>query len=190
MRPYGFMPSGRFSVFMGQLRVILARSPAPVPFPAGFVSVTCQPTTETEVYMAIINLRDYYPFYTSDCFMEVSEEVAEMFKEFDRKEAAYRLRTYRHKAYYSLDRDDGLEHEAVFVSLSPHELYERKISIQELHAAISSLPDKQSKRIYAHFILGMTKRDIARAEGVDEKVVRVAIERGLKNLEKYLKKFF
>ena len=73
MRPYGFMPSGRFSVFMGQLRVILARSPAPVPFPAGFVSVTCQPTTETEVYMDIINLRDYYPFYTSDCFMEVSE---------------------------------------------------------------------------------------------------------------------
>ena len=52
--------------------------------------------------MAIINLRDYYPFYTSDCFMEVSDEVAEMFKEFDRKEAAYRLRTYRHKAYYSL----------------------------------------------------------------------------------------
>lgn len=52
--------------------------------------------------MAIINLRDYYPFYTSDYFMEVSDEVAEMFKEFDRKEAAYRLRTYRHKAYYSL----------------------------------------------------------------------------------------
>ena len=67
--------------------------------------------------MAIINLRDYYPFYTSDCFMEVSEEVAEMFKEFDRKEAAYRLRTYRHKAYYSLDRDDGLEHEAVFLQV-------------------------------------------------------------------------
>ena len=75
--------------------------------------------------MAIINLRDYYPFYTSDCFMEVSEEVAEMFKEFDRREAAYRLRTYRHKAYYSLDRNDGLEHEAVFVALSPHELYTR-----------------------------------------------------------------
>ena len=41
--------------------------------------------------MAIINLRDYYPFYTSDCFMEVSDEVAEMFKEFDRKEAAYEM---------------------------------------------------------------------------------------------------
>ena len=140
--------------------------------------------------MAIINLRDYYPFYTSDCFMEVSEEVAEMFKEFDRKEAAYRLRTYRHKAYYSLDRDDGLEHEAVFVALSPHELYERKVTMQELHAAIASLPNKQAKRIYAHFILGMTKQDIARAEGVHEKVVRVAIERGLRRLEKIYDKFF
>lgn len=140
-------------------------------------------------YMAIINLRDYYPFYTSDCFMEVSEEIADIFKEFDRKEAAYRLRTYRHKAYYSLDRDDGLEHEAVFVALSPHELYERKVTMQELHAAIASLPDKQAKRIYAHFILGMTKRDIALAEGVHEKVVRVAIERGLRNLEKILKNF-
>ena len=42
--------------------------------------------------MAIINLRDYYPFYTSDCFMVVSEEVAEMFKEFDRKEAEMCIR--------------------------------------------------------------------------------------------------
>jgi RNA polymerase sigma-70 factor (ECF subfamily) len=29
--------------------------------------------------MAIINLRDYYPFYTSDCFMEVSEEMHDEF---------------------------------------------------------------------------------------------------------------
>ena len=61
--------------------------------------------------------------------------------------------------------------------------------IQELYTAISRLPDKQAKRIYAHFILGLTKQDIARAEGVDEKVVRLAIERGLRNLEKILKKF-
>ena len=135
--------------------------------------------------MAIINLRDYYPFYTSDCFMEVSEEVAEMFKEFDRKEAAYRLRTYRHKAYYSLDRDDGLEHEAVFVALSPHELYERKVTMQELHAAIASLPNKQAKRIYARYYLGMTVNEIAEVEGVDQSRIRDSIRRGLKQLAKY-----
>ena len=120
--------------------------------------------------MKVINLRDIYPHYTQDCFVEVTDEVADLFSEFD------------------LDRNDGIEHEALFVALSPHELYERKVTMQELHAAISRLPDKQAKRIYAHFILGMTKKDIARAEGVHEKVVRVAIERGLRSLEKILKK--
>ena len=43
--------------------------------------------------MTTINLRDYYPFYTSDYFIDVPDEEAELFKEFDRKEAAYRLRT-------------------------------------------------------------------------------------------------
>ena len=54
--------------------------------------------------------------------------------------------------------------------------------MQELHAAISSLPDKQAKRIYAHFILGMTKQDIARAEGVHEKVVRVGRQKRDKSI--------
>lgn len=51
--------------------------------------------------MKVINLRDIYPHYTQDCFVEVTDEVADLFSEFDHKEAAYRLRTYRHKAYYS-----------------------------------------------------------------------------------------
>lgn len=48
--------------------------------------------------MTIINLRDSYPFYTMDYFIEVPDEVAAAIHEFDRREAAYRLRTYRHKA--------------------------------------------------------------------------------------------
>lgn len=137
--------------------------------------------------MKKINLRAYYPFYTHDCFMDVSDEVAELFKEFERREAAYRLRTYRHKAYYSLDREDGIEHETLFVALSPWEIYKRKITTQELEAALASLPEKQANRIYAHFILGISKSEIARSEGVDERAVRGAIERGLKNMEQFLK---
>lgn len=189
MRLYSIALYRRFCVLTEKPRASMARSTAPVPISTTSISVTHLPTTEMEETMTTINLRDYYPFYTSDYFIDVPDEVAELFKEFDRKEAAYHLRTYRHKAYYSLDRNDGIEHEALFVSLSPYELYERKISMQELYAAISSLPDKQAKRIYAHFILGISKVDIARAEGVNEKVVRIAIERGLRNMEKYLKNF-
>lgn len=186
MHPNGFTPSGRFCILMGKHRVNLVRSPASVPFPSslrfGHMSTT---STEMEVHMTIINLRNFYPFYITDFFIAVSDEVVEAMAGFDRKEAAYRLRTYRHKAYYSIDREDGIEHSALFVALSLGEIYERKVTMQELHAAIASLFDKQAKRIYAHFVLGMNKTDIASSEGVNEKVVRLTIERGFRNMEKY-----
>lgn len=69
--------------------------------------------------MKKINLRAYYPFYTHDCFVNVPDEVAEFLNESEHREAAYRLRTYRYRAYYSLDREDGIEHEALFIALSP-----------------------------------------------------------------------
>ena len=137
--------------------------------------------------MTTINLRDYYPFYTQDHLIDVPDEVAALFSEFEHREAAYRLRTYRHKAYFSLDCNYGIEHEAVFVALSPWEHYERKITAQELRAALATLPEKQAGRVYAHFFLGKSKAEIARAEGVNEKVVRASITRGLCNMEKVLK---
>lgn len=140
--------------------------------------------------MKRINLRDYYPFFKSDFFIEVEDEIALSLKRFKLSESADKLRTYRHKAYYSLDRNDGIEHEIVFISLSLQEIYERKITNQELYAAINSLPEKQAKRIYAHFFLGMSKTDIAKAEGIHESTVRESINGGLKNIEKFLKRFF
>lgn len=139
--------------------------------------------------MSKINLRDYYPdFYTTDCIIEVPDEVAALMDSYEHAEAAYYLRRYRHKAYYSLDRGDGIEHDILFVSLSPSEIYERKVTFEQLHAAIAALSDKQAKRIYAHYFLGMSKSAIARTEGVSKSVIGEAIKRGLKNMEKFLKK--
>ena len=70
--------------------------------------------------MAKINLRKHYPdFYTADCVIEVPDEVAALMDSYEHAEAAYYLRRYRHKAYYSLDRGDGIERDILFVSLSP-----------------------------------------------------------------------
>ena len=139
--------------------------------------------------MTKINLRDYYPdFYTADCIIEVPDEVAETLDSYKHTEAAYYLRRYRHKAYYSLDRGDGIEKDILFVSLSPGEIYERKVTTEQLHAAIASLPDKQAKRIYAHYILGISQSDIARAEGVDLRNVRKSIDKGLRNMENFFEK--
>ena len=139
--------------------------------------------------MKKINLRDVYPFYENDCFVMVDDEIAEIFEESKRKELNYQRKVYWNKAYYSLDRDDGIEHEAIFVSMSPYEIYERKMTKQELYAAIAKLPDIQAKRIYAYYFLDMNKSEIARAEGVSVKAVCKSINQGLQTLEKELKKF-
>ncbi len=138
--------------------------------------------------MKKVNLRDYYPFYQSDFFIEVADEIAELLKQFERKEHANFERRRVHRAYYSLDAGDGIERDVILLVLSPQEIYERKLSYQELYAAISSLPEKQAKRIYAHFFFNMSKAQIARIEGVDSSSVKESIERGLKRMEKFLKK--
>jgi RNA polymerase sigma-70 factor (ECF subfamily) len=136
-----------------------------------------------------INLRDFYPFYSSDYFIDVSEEIVHLFNMLARKEHAEHERRRRHKAFYSLDLSSGIESNIVFVVLSPEEIYERKLDVQLLYSAISSLSEKQAKRIYAHFFLRMSKAVIARAEGVNEKSVWESIERGLKNISKLLNEF-
>lgn len=137
--------------------------------------------------MKRMNLRDMYPFFKTDVWVDVDEEVAQEIRRFDLDESAYRLRTYRHRAYYSLDRNDGIELDVLFLSLSPEEYYELKLSREQLYEAMCQLPEKSARRIYAYFFLGMSKVAIARAEHVDERAVRKSIQRGLKQMEHLLK---
>lgn len=137
--------------------------------------------------MKKINLKDIYPFWKTDVWVEVDDEVVQEMRRFDLMESAFRLRTYRHRAYYSLDRNDGIERDILFLSISPEEYYERKLSRQQLYEALCQLPEKAARRIYAHYFLGMSKVAIARAEHVDERAVRKSIARGLKQMEQLLK---
>ena len=147
---------------------------------------------------AIINLRDLYPKYELDCLVEVSsgdvddytelmtEEIAQVFFEEELKRLADLRKMYRYKAYYSLDCGDGIEHEMLGQEDDILTKIIRRDDIGQLSYAISSLPTTQARRIHAHFILGMSKSAIARQEGVDEKSVRVIIQRGLDGLKKIL----
>lgn len=138
--------------------------------------------------MTKINLRDYYPFYTEDYFIEVDDKIAELLRQFDIREASYQRYVRRYKAYYSLDVENGIENSILLTVQTPDEIYERKLTREQLYKAMNNLPKKQAKRIYAHYLLGMSKSEIASAERVSESVVRESIEAGLKNMAKFLKK--
>ena len=138
--------------------------------------------------MPIINLRKYYPFLNEDRFVEVSDEVAEAFLQAKRQEDNYNHRTWYHKAYYSLDRSDGIENDILHTEPSPEEILMQKVSLGQLYEALDHLPPIQARRVYAHYILGMKKVDIARAEGVNNSGVCDSVKKGVKNLRRYFEK--
>ena len=138
--------------------------------------------------MTTINLKNFYAWYTHDEYIEVSDEVAAELKADKLYEAAHQRRTTRNKAQYSLDCDDGIEYSACLHEPTPQELLERMELFIRLWNALNSLPEVQGRRVDACVILGKTYSEVAEAEGVDESAVRRAVERGLENMKKYLKK--
>ena len=138
--------------------------------------------------MKEINLRDYYPFYTSDVIVEVPDEVALLLREYALLEEAYRIRTYRYQAFYSLEGHEGIERAALNRHPSPEEILEQQQTAESLYKALAMLPEKQRNRIYAHYFLGMSKADIAKAEGTDASSIRKSINRGLRQLKKFFEK--
>ena len=138
--------------------------------------------------MTTINLKDFYYWYTQDQFIEVSDEVAEVFVSDARHEMAYQRRLSRHKAQYSLDCDDGIEYSACLHEPTPQELLERMDRFCHLWNALNSLPEIQGRRVDAHLILGKSYREIARDEGVDKSAVRSSVLCGIEAMKKYLRK--
>ncbi len=140
--------------------------------------------------MITINLRDFYPWYTHDEFVEVPYEVAAALLEDRRNQKTQARRIKRNKAQYSLDCGDGIENAVCFGNLTPQERHERLLLRCEVCKALNSLPEKQGRRIEAHFILGKSQQAIAKSEGVVKSAVCESIELGLENMRKILRKFF
>ena len=123
--------------------------------------------------MQKINLRELYPdIYKTDTFLEVTDEVQAVFLADKRAEARYLRQMYNYKAHYSLDCDNGIENAILMKPQTPETLLEEKQFQEQVYAAVMKLPEKQAKRIYARYYLGMAVNKIAEVEGVDPSRVR------------------
>ncbi len=146
--------------------------------------------------MKTINLRYCYPYYTGDVFVEVSEEVAEALLLMRREENNRTRKIWYHKAYYSLDCEDGIENCAFdFTAKSPEEILleqeEEQLflaTLEHLSEAMDNLTDIQARRIHARYILGKKLIEIAAEEGVSVSVVQQTVKSGLKRLRTYFEK--
>lgn len=136
-------------------------------------------------FLKRINLRELYPdYYQTDIFIDIPEEVLAVITEETRAEASAKRKTYRYRAQYSLDVGDGIEGATLWQLPSPETIMENYQQHEELYAAIMSLPEKQAKRIYARFFLGLTINEIAKIEGVSKSRISESIRTGLEKLKK------
>ena len=140
--------------------------------------------------MKTINLRDYYPWYTHDEFLEVSDEVAAELEAGRRYENAYKNRMYYNKAHFSLDVEDGIEASAIAChSDNPERLFAMMENHCRLCRALNSLPEIQGRRVEAYYLLGMSQTEIAEAEGVTQHSVSESISRGLRAMKIFLQNY-
>lgn len=147
--------------------------------------------------MPQVNLKKYYYYlYPQDTFIEVSEEVAEALLTLYRAEQARDRRIRYHKAYYSLDCDDGIEKAIIDEpEASPEEIFLEKeeeellrLSLERLNEAIHHLTPIQARRIRKRYLLGMKIREIAEQEGVSYRVVFETIRDALTKMRKHFDK--
>ena len=139
--------------------------------------------------MTTINLRELYPWYTEDTFIEVSDEVAAFLEEDKRLQINCAQYIRDNRAFYSLDAGDGIEAEALNLPEQPDEVLECMELERLLQEALAQITPAQRRRVLAHFVEGRSQLEIAASEGVVKSTVSEAISRGRKNLRNFLKKF-
>lgn len=116
--------------------------------------------------MATIHLKRYYRHLADNITLEVPDEIAVTLSIGGRLGDSFK-RTKRRHGECSLDSTPGFEADVIRQPLTPDEIMEGREERAALYEALAQLPPIQARRVYAHYILGTSKAEIARAEGVD-----------------------
>lgn len=136
--------------------------------------------------MRMVQLKNLYHYLNEEIELLVSNEIYNVFEEFRRAEKAYLARLKYHKAYYSLDCNDGIESFCVHKSKSPDAILATREIKEYLIRILNELPDKQAKRIYMYFYMDMTLKEIAKKESVSIAAINQSIILGLRTMRKYI----
>ena len=136
--------------------------------------------------MKKIILNEEYYWCSKDEYIEVSDEIAAVFEKDRKKENSEKEKIRRHKAYYSLDVDNGIEKQVLHPPKTPEEIYLEKEREMEEFEAMMKLPELQRKRYYAYHHLKLKMAQIAKMEGVSDATISKTIAKAEKNIKKFL----
>lgn len=113
--------------------------------------------------------------------IQINSAVYKAFDSFELKDISHLNAVSRHLEHSDLT-EATLQRRAVSLPEEPEEQVLRKLTYQQLHSAISDLPDIQRRRVSLYFFEGYTYEQIARMEGCTKRAVKFSVDHALKKL--------
>lgn len=137
--------------------------------------------------MILINLKDYYKDISNDHLIWVSPDILAALEEFSRNKSNEARNKRRRPKNITLNEALPINSKNPAFSCPIKDMIEENTNSVALQEAISKLPEKQAKRIYAYYFLGFSKSEIAKMEGVNKCQISRSIKKALFVLRELLK---
>ena len=118
--------------------------------------------------------------------IEIDKVLYELFNRFELEDISYLNRVSRHIEHSELT-EASLNDRAFYKAESLEESVSRSIEYEQLHKAISKLPETQRRRLLLYFFGELSYEQIAELEGCKYQAIQSSIYAAIKTLKKILK---
>ena len=115
--------------------------------------------------------------------IEINKVLYDLFNRFELEDISYLNRVSRHIEHSELT-ESSLNDRAFYKEESLEETVSRSMEYEQLHKAISKLPETQRRRLLLYFFGELTYEQIAEIEGCTKRAVKFSIDLAIEKLKK------
>lgn len=115
--------------------------------------------------------------------IEIDKVLYDLFNRFELEDISYLNRVSRHIEHSELT-ERSLNDRAFYKEESLEETVSRSMEYEQLHKAISKLPETQKRRLLLYFFGELTYEQIAGFEGCTKRAVKFSIDLAIEKLKK------
>ena len=115
--------------------------------------------------------------------IEIDKVLYDLFNRFELEDISYLNRVSRHIEHSELT-ERSLNDRTFYKEESLEETVSRSMEYEQLHKAISKLPETQKRRLLLYFFGELTYEQIAEFEGCTKRAVKFSIDLAIEKLKK------
>ena len=115
--------------------------------------------------------------------IEIDKVLYDLFNRFELEDISYLNRVSRHIEHSELT-ENSLNDRAFYKEESLEETVSKSMEYEQLHKAISKLPETQKRRLLLYFFGELTYEQIAELEGCTKRAVKFSIDLAIEKLKK------